>query len=134
VGKGVRARRLLKVEPSAEVAVDKPYEITFSMRRGTANWITDTLIDSKAARDYYGEGRTKDLARGLILSPTRARLKVPCDQGLLKSIRSMFWNILPHAPYNVAVALERLVKEIDAVLDTSIVDHLVKYMDKLGTV
>jgi hypothetical protein len=42
----------------------------------------------------------------------------------------MFWGILPHAPYNVAVALERLVREIDHVLDTSIIDHLVKYVGK----
>lgn len=110
--------------------MDKPYEITFSMRRGTANWITDTLIDSKPAQEAYGEPRVRALARGLILSPTRARLKLPYDQLLLKSIRTMFWGILPHAPYNVAVALERLVREIDHVLDTSIIDHLVKYVGK----
>lgn len=123
-----------KVELSTEVVVTKPYEITFAMRRGTADWITDTLIDSQDARDFWGESHVRALARGLILSPTRARLKLPYDQTLLKIIRSMFWDVLRFAPYNIAIALERLVKEIDVTLDTSIVDHLVKYMDKIEAV
>lgn len=110
--------------------MDKPYGIVLSMRRGTANWINQSFVDHQDAPGAYGQEAVTALARGMILSPSRARLKLPYDAHLLRWVRCMFWDGVSLAPYNVAIALERLVKEIDAFLQTSIVDHMVKHLGK----
>jgi hypothetical protein len=106
----------------------KPYEIVLTMRRGTADWIRDMLIDHKAASGAYGDAQIEALARGLRVSKTRATLRLPFDPGLLRRIANIFWEHVGLAPFGVATALERLHNELDRVNETSVVDHLVKYV------
>lgn len=106
-----------------------PYEVVLTMRRSTAECIKNHLTRVVGRRHPL----VRQVISGFRVGKARGTLRLPYDHELLGRLRDELWGLVTESSirYGVAEALERLVTEIDEVRRTSVVDHLVRYTDRL---